>query len=177
MTDKPRLIDADKLLKWMFNREESRRQGAGGRSVFYQSLYSSINDGDFDPDPPQQPDIQVGERNWQEDMNLCLKVDEAWSRELFIADQPDITIYWLQQYDIELRGRIRWSEVAKGLGDDLEQQGKEMIRLQKVIQQKDAEIARLKKSIEGLQLITKIERSTRVQPEHTSFLRDKGNKL
>lgn len=40
-----------------------------------------------------------------------------------------------------MRGRKRWSEVAKGLGDDLEQQGKEMIRLQKVIQQKDAEIA------------------------------------
>ncbi|MGO4952008.1 hypothetical protein [Paenibacillus sp. DRB1-1] len=37
-------------------------------------------------------------RNWQEDMNLCMKVDEAWSRELFIADQPDITTYWLQQY-------------------------------------------------------------------------------
>lgn len=62
MTDKPRLIDADKLLKWMFSREESMRQGAGGRSVFYQSLYSSINDGDFDPDPPQQPDIQPGDR-------------------------------------------------------------------------------------------------------------------
>ncbi|APB75607.1 MULTISPECIES: hypothetical protein [Paenibacillus] len=100
---------------------------------------------------------------------------EAFMR--FMINAPEALPYWLQQYDIELRGRIRWSEVAKGLGDDLEQQGKEMIRLQKVIQQKDAEIARLKKSIEGLQLITKIERSTRVQPEHTSFLRDKGDKL
>ncbi|MGF9644051.1 hypothetical protein AAIH69_13675 [Paenibacillus sp. MABNS29] len=59
MTDKQRLIDADKLLKWMFNREESMRKGSGGRSVFYQSLYSSINDGDFDPDPPRQPDIKL----------------------------------------------------------------------------------------------------------------------
>ncbi|MEK5089068.1 hypothetical protein MKY98_19390 [Paenibacillus sp. FSL M8-0228] len=100
---------------------------------------------------------------------------EAFMR--FMINAPEALPYWLQQYDVELRGRIRWSEVAKGLGDDLEQQGKEMIRLQKVIQQKDAEIARLKKSIEGLQLITKIERSTRVQPEHTSFLRDKGDKL
>ncbi|EHS59427.1 hypothetical protein [Paenibacillus sp. Aloe-11] len=51
MTDKQRLIDADKLIKWK----------DGERSAFYQSLYSSINDGDFDPDPPQQPDIQVGD--------------------------------------------------------------------------------------------------------------------
>ncbi|MMZ51333.1 hypothetical protein D1872_130690 [compost metagenome] len=56
------------------------------------------------------------ERNWQEDMNLCMKVDEAWSRELFIADQPDITTYWLQQY-----------AAAESL-----------------IQQKDAEIAKLR---------------------------------
>ncbi|NMP10559.1 hypothetical protein [Paenibacillus polymyxa] len=62
---------------------------------------------------------------------------------------------------------------------DLVQEVKELREVkceaESLIQQKDAEIERLKKSIEGLRLIT--ERSTRVQPEHTSFLRDKGDNL
>ncbi|WP_029516268.1 hypothetical protein [Paenibacillus polymyxa] len=85
------------------------------------------------------------ERNWQEDMNLCMKVDEAWSRELFIADQPDITTYWLQQY-----------AAAESL-----------------IQQKDAEIYHLKMSIEALLMHrgTQVHDEpdlTHVQPEHAS---------
>ncbi|WP_258297872.1 hypothetical protein [Paenibacillus peoriae] len=87
MTDKPRSIDADKLIKWK----------DGERSAFYQSLYSSINDDDFDPDPPQQTDIQVGELNW--------------------------------------------AEVSRGLYNDF-------VAAQSLIQQKDAEIARLRTAIE-----------------------------
>ncbi|MEK4456860.1 MULTISPECIES: hypothetical protein [unclassified Paenibacillus] len=62
---------------------------------------------------------------------------EAFMR--FMINAPEALPYWLQQYDIELRGRIRWSEVAKGLGDDLKQ-------AETLIQQKDAEIAELKLS-------------------------------
>ncbi|MDQ0497308.1 hypothetical protein [Paenibacillus brasilensis] len=86
-------------------------------------------------------------RNWQEDMKLLKRYGDSdipYNASEFSNALP----YWLQQYDIELRGRKRWAEVAKGLGDDIEQQGKEMIRLQKVIQQKDAEIAELKRLAE-----------------------------
>ncbi|WP_431785939.1 hypothetical protein [Paenibacillus lactis] len=39
-------------------------------------------------------------RDWQKDMELCKQTDgnSPWSRELLMAEQPDITIYWLQQY-------------------------------------------------------------------------------
>ncbi|MCM3492868.1 hypothetical protein M4D52_05360 [Paenibacillus lactis] len=39
-------------------------------------------------------------RDWQKDMALCKQIDgnSPWSRELLMAEQPDITIYWLQQY-------------------------------------------------------------------------------
>lgn len=90
MTDKPRLIDADKLIKWFVHSPDSDGFLEGSSCVnSFNSLTDAISSGLFNPDPLQQP--QVGKRNWQEDMNLCMKVDEAWSRELFIADQPDIT--------------------------------------------------------------------------------------
>ncbi|MEC0233716.1 hypothetical protein P4H71_05015 [Paenibacillus kribbensis] len=97
-------------------------------------------------------------RNWQEDMNLCMKVDEAWSRELLIADQPDITIYWLHQAKRE-------KERADAAESDYESLSANYDKLKKerdfwetkrtehknradqnesLIQQKDAKIAKLK---------------------------------
>ncbi|WP_054954976.1 hypothetical protein [Paenibacillus dakarensis] len=40
-------------------------------------------------------------RDWQKDMKLCEQINSPWSRELLLAEQPDITIYWLQQYAAE----------------------------------------------------------------------------
>ncbi|MNW33539.1 hypothetical protein D3C74_105030 [compost metagenome] len=131
MTDKPRLIDADKLERFL-------EEEIGGLAA--KRIEITIAAGLFDPDPPQQPDIQVGKRNWQEDMNLCMKVDEAWSRELFIADQPDITSYWLQQYAALEREYERFQKATMGWNDDL-------TKAEAEIEQKDAEIARLTKVI------------------------------
>ncbi|OMF50857.1 hypothetical protein [Paenibacillus peoriae] len=81
-------------------------------------------------------------RNWQEDMKLCERYGDSdipYNASEFSKALP----YYLQQYDIELRGRKRWAEVARGLGDDLKQ-------AESLIQQKDAEIYHLKKSIEAL---------------------------
>ncbi|WP_068505737.1 hypothetical protein [Paenibacillus kribbensis] len=73
------------------------------------------------------------QRNWQEDMKLC---GEGVSPIEFIYESRQALPYWLQQYDIELRGRKRWEEVAKGLQDDLKQ-------AESLIQLKDAEILRM----------------------------------
>jgi|GEM_PF-4460059 len=42
-------------------------------------------------------------RDWQKDMELCKQIDgnSPWSRELLMAEQPEITIHWLQQYAAE----------------------------------------------------------------------------
>ncbi|WP_025683766.1 hypothetical protein [Paenibacillus maysiensis] len=103
MTDKPRLIDADKLERFL---EEIG-------SLTARRIEITIAAGLFDPAPPQQPDIQVGELNW--------------------------------------------AEVSRGLYNDF-------VAAQSLIQQKDAEIARLKKSIEGLRLLHK---ATRTPQENT----------
>jgi hypothetical protein len=64
---------------------------------------------------------------------------EAFMR--FVINAPEALPYWLQQYDVELRGRKRWAEVARGLGDDLKQ-------AESLIQRKDTEIAALKRLAE-----------------------------
>jgi hypothetical protein len=104
MTDKPRLIDADKLLKWMFNREESRRQGTGGRSVFYQSLYSSIEDGDFDPDPPQQPDIQIGDRVQHKWIDRGVGTVMGFSECLINVQFPDVYTSCFEENLLKVEG-------------------------------------------------------------------------
>lgn len=149
MTDKPRLIDADKLIKWFVHSPDSDGFLEGSSCVnSFNSLTDAISSGLFNPDPPQQP--QVGKRNWQEDMNLCMKVDEAWSRELFIADQPDITTYWLQQYAALEREYERFQKDAMGWNDDL-------TKAEYLIQQKDAEINRLKSQLEEKSRSIKVE--------------------
>jgi hypothetical protein len=138
MTDKPRLIDADKLIKQLQdNRDLFAEDKVGspsynmGRIDSYHTMITWINNGHFDPDPPQQPDIQVGGRNW--------------------------------------------AEVARGLYNDY-------VAAQSLIQQKDAEIYHLKKSIEALLMhreaqVHREPELTRVHPEQASFLQGKGDKL
>ncbi|MEJ3717091.1 hypothetical protein WGM54_03625 [Paenibacillus polymyxa] len=65
MTDKPRLIDADKLLKWIGDITKGLLPiGAHGFGIkqALNKLKLKIESGVFDPDPPQQPDIQPGDR-------------------------------------------------------------------------------------------------------------------
>lgn len=91
---------------------------------------------------------------------------EAFMR--FMINAPEALSYWLQQYAALQREYERFQQVAKGWNDDFQ-------ALEAEVDEAKAETARLKKTIEGMQLIRKIEKSTRVQPEHTSFLQDKGN--
>ncbi|MGM1023448.1 MAG: hypothetical protein ACQEXV_23680 [Bacillota bacterium] len=224
MTDKPRLIDdmKEKLARFQKEYESTndrdRFMYIDGEMKILRHYIKELEAGTFDPDSPQHPDIQVGERNWQEDMKLCQKatpgpwnivtddfgeddvcyiptelraqngtkvisyeggfvpIHDVWSAEQLhanaklISESREALPYWLQQYAALKREYERFQKAAMGWNNDL-------TKAESLIQQKDAEIARLKKSIEGLRLITKIERSTRVQPEHTSFLRDKGDKL
>lgn len=51
MTDKPRLIDATKLIE----------RFRGGGVITFSELVEEVESGRIDPDPPQQPDIQVGD--------------------------------------------------------------------------------------------------------------------
>ncbi|MDG0053055.1 hypothetical protein MMB75_05130 [Paenibacillus sp. P2(2022)] len=77
MTDKPRLIDADKLIKWFAHSPDSDGFLEGSTCVnSFNSLTDAISSGLFDPDPPQQPDIQVGERNWQEDIKFLIELQK-----------------------------------------------------------------------------------------------------
>ncbi|MEC0233573.1 hypothetical protein P4H71_04285 [Paenibacillus kribbensis] len=69
MTDKQRLIDADKLIKQLQdNRDLFAEDKVGspsynmGRVDSYHTMITWINNGHFDPDPPQQPNIQPGDR-------------------------------------------------------------------------------------------------------------------
>lgn len=55
MIDKPRLIDADKMLEWMSG------INIGFTEKFEEQLRVKIFVKDFDPDPPQQLDIKVGD--------------------------------------------------------------------------------------------------------------------
>ncbi|MBY0024531.1 hypothetical protein H7K28_15075 [Paenibacillus polymyxa] len=75
----------------------------------------------------------------------------------------------IQRKDTEIAALKRLAEFWGSQYNDAIKHGNETEKRLNV------KIASLKKSIEGLRLITKIERSTRVQPEHTSFLRDKGD--
>ncbi|KKO51124.1 hypothetical protein [Paenibacillus sp. DMB20] len=54
-------------------------------------------------------------RDWQKDMELCKQTDgnSPWSRELLMAEQPDITIYWLQQYTAEKERADKECHIAK----------------------------------------------------------------
>ncbi|WHX37390.1 hypothetical protein QNH38_08085 [Paenibacillus polymyxa] len=63
MTDKQRLINADKLIKWFAHSPDSDGFLEGSSCVnSFNSLTDAISSGLFDPDPPQQPDIQPGDR-------------------------------------------------------------------------------------------------------------------
>ncbi|TKH42088.1 hypothetical protein C1I60_22595 [Paenibacillus terrae] len=67
MTDKPRLIDADKLLKWIEESPEAEGfWGEGEMTVQATQSFDNLDDaialGKFDPDSAKQPDIQVGDR-------------------------------------------------------------------------------------------------------------------
>ncbi|MFS8215652.1 hypothetical protein [Paenibacillus sp. S29] len=174
-------------------------------------------------------------RNWQEDMKLCQKATgeldmirgekqvftqcgfedqrvadfEKEEDAIFMIEAREALPYWIKQSQKEKERADQARERHAAASRDRDAVYKKLEDAESLIQQKDAEIAelkrlaefwesqysdatthgdeteerlnaeisRLKKSIEGLRLITKIERSTRVQPEHTSFLRDKGDKL
>ncbi|KAF6578321.1 hypothetical protein G9G54_13675 [Paenibacillus sp. EKM212P] len=122
MTDKPeRLISADKLLEWA---EYETWE-------LYCDLKAEIECNTFDPDPPQQPDIQVGERNWQEDMDKVNAYKHTQTlahrppgMELptygFKFESPFVPLeYWLQQYAALEREYERFQKAAMGWNDDL----------------------------------------------------------
>ncbi|MDQ0494045.1 hypothetical protein [Paenibacillus brasilensis] len=66
MTDKPRLIDADKLLKWLNGKIEVNSEPYNDyrieRAIAYEDLKGEVESCSFDPDPLQQPNIQPGDR-------------------------------------------------------------------------------------------------------------------
>ncbi|EHS59428.1 hypothetical protein [Paenibacillus sp. Aloe-11] len=144
------------------------------------------------------------ERNWQEDMNLCMKVDEAWSRELLIADQPDITTYWLHQAKREKERADAAESDYEALSANYDKLKKERDfwetkrtehknradQAESLIQQKDTEIAKLRSAIEKAIAEYNLYEEpsaaadcmwqilyTHVQPEQASFLQGKGDKL
>ncbi|MHB0944598.1 hypothetical protein ACYCSU_23915 [Paenibacillus sp. ALE1] len=103
---------------------------------------------------------------------------EAFMR--FMINAPEALPYWLQEAEKWSREAFRkypTPDAYEAACAALEKHRARAEQAESLIQQKDAEIAKLKKSVEGMQLIRKIEKSTRVQPEHTSFLQDKGDKL
>ncbi|MBE7897531.1 hypothetical protein G7L40_02280 [Paenibacillus polymyxa] len=77
MTDKPRLIDADKLIKQLQdNRDLFAEDKFGspsynmGRVDSYHTMITWINNGHFDPDPPHHPDIQAESLIQQKDAEI-----------------------------------------------------------------------------------------------------------
>ncbi len=46
---------------------------------------------------------QTQSRDWQKDMEMCERYqrDEGWSRRDLIAEQPQMTMYWLKEYAYE----------------------------------------------------------------------------
>jgi hypothetical protein len=68
------------------------------------------------------------QKDWQKDMEMCqgFLADSGWSRRDLIAEQPQMSMYWLQEakeiQDIASgRGRevLRLRELLKGLNDEL----------------------------------------------------------
>ncbi|MDY8095846.1 hypothetical protein UY456_23035 [Paenibacillus polymyxa] len=196
MTDK-HYVDAEKLLEWA-------KVGLGSAKL-YTKLVGEIESGRIDPDPPQQPDIQVGKRNWQEDMNLCQKATVGpWmgfddidghcigtkdihpqlkahapvvtlatsihGKSIYISQNDSNFIiaarealpYWLQQAKFEKEramGNYNWAKYEEGRADkaterheaasrDRDAVYKKLEEAESLIQQKDAEIAELKRLAE-----------------------------
>ncbi|URJ45157.1 hypothetical protein MF628_004939 [Paenibacillus polymyxa] len=183
MTDKPeRLISADKLLEWA---EYETWE-------LYCDLKAEIECNTFDPEPPQQPDIQVGARNWQEDMELSEQA-KGWTFEITFNDEGNIVAkdanytfaqviagdvgisnaeiildglealpYWLQQAKFEKEramGNYNWAKYEERRADEATERHKAASRdrdavykklneAESLIQQKDAEIAELKRLAE-----------------------------
>lgn len=144
-------------------------------------------------------------RNWQADMKLSEQA-KGWTYEItfngegnivakdanytfaqviagdigisnaeIILDGLEALPYWLQQYAELQREYERFQQVAKGWNDDL-------TKAEAEIEQKDAEIYHLKKSIEALLMhreaqVHREPELTRVHPEQASFLQGKGDKL
>ncbi|OBA07846.1 hypothetical protein A9P44_00395 [Paenibacillus polymyxa] len=166
MTDKPRLIDADKLIKWFAHAPDSDGFLEGSSCVnSFNSLTDAISSGLFDPDPPQQPE----ERYWQKRME----------RERERADSAEADFQALSDnYDELKKAKYYWERKRtehKNRAD----------RAESLIQQKDAEIARLKHIIsmartehelwenpasaaECMMIWLDKAYETHVQPEHAS---------
>ncbi|MEC4566751.1 hypothetical protein L8C07_12415 [Paenibacillus sp. CMAA1739] len=96
MTDKQRLIDADKLIKQLQdNRDLFAEDKFGspsynmGRVDSYHTMITWINNGHFDPDPPQQPDIQREYERFQQ-------VAKGWNDDLTKAEAE------IEQKDAEI---------------------------------------------------------------------------
>ncbi|MEE4566846.1 hypothetical protein V2U94_04315 [Paenibacillus polymyxa] len=106
MTDKPRLIDADKLLKWIEESPEAEGfWGEGEMTVQATQSFDNLDDaialGKFDPDLPQQPDIQ---REYQQ-------VAKGWNDDLTAAESL------IQQKDAEIE---RLNKIIKDANDENE---------------------------------------------------------
>ena len=95
-----------------------------------------------------------GKRDWQKDMELCKQTDgnNPWSRELLMAEQPDITICWLQQYAAEkersdeLREDAnRWEAKAEKLARELAAEKERADRLASELETAYNEVEKLQK--------------------------------
>ncbi|MBP1312312.1 hypothetical protein JOD82_005457 [Paenibacillus sp. 1182] len=100
-------------------------------------------------------------RNWQEDMDKvnafkharsCVNIPKYQTMPSIETPYEPLE-YWLQQYAALEREYERFQKAAMGWNNDL-------TKAEAEIQQKDAEIARLKKSIEGLRMLHKATRTT-----------------
>lgn len=135
------------------------------------------------------------ERNWQEDMDKVNALKHARSCVNIPKYQtmPSIETpyepleYWLQQYAALEREYERFQKAAMGWNDDL-------TAAESLIQQKDAEISAIKNMLldaigcltmfgnekceeQARRIARDLRKLTHVQPEHTSLLQDKGDKL
>ncbi|MNW52514.1 hypothetical protein D3C74_300370 [compost metagenome] len=110
MTDKPRLIDADKLLKWIEESPEAEGfWGEGEMTVQATESFDNLDDaialGKFDPDPPQQPDIQIGDRVQHKWIDHGVGTVMGFSECLINVQFPDVYASCFEENLLKVEGK------------------------------------------------------------------------
>lgn len=79
---------------------------------------------------------QTPSRDWQKDIELCeaFVADQGWSRRDLIAEQPQMTMHWLQE--------------AKTLQEIASGRGREYLKVHEALKAAEAREQRLKEVIE-----------------------------
>ncbi|MCF2719272.1 hypothetical protein LWE69_19725 [Paenibacillus sp. UKAQ_18] len=106
MKDKPRLIDADKLIKWFVHSPDSDGFLEGSSCVnSFNSLTDAISSGLFNPDPPQQPDIQVGDRVQHKWIDHGVGTVMGFSECLINVQFPDVYASCFEENLLKVEGK------------------------------------------------------------------------